>query len=183
MVVLSPSVSGIAVVPYTGKLPCGFMRPSRHWCGDSACPLNDSFLMAFAPRIVPAIVSCRRLWGLDENVPLLCCRLRVLTETVRITVQELEEGVVDGDAVEWDRLRASVNEHERRAIQLTSVGTLISFRDSPATMWHAESPLFLLPAGIELERPTFEHSSWWDAGLPDPDSLIEWDEEDEGDSE
>jgi hypothetical protein len=173
MAVLSPAVVGIVVAPILGKMPCGFMRPIRHRCGDSTCPLNRCFVMAFDPNIKRAIASCRSLWKVDENVQLIYCRLRVNGNTLRIAAPDFEQGLKDGNPADWARLRSQVTEHDGAAMQLTSVGALLSFGGSPGDMWLPEGEVMLLPVGIELERPAVEDESWWDAGAPDPDDLIE----------
>lgn len=172
MAVLS-TVVGIAVAPFTGEVPCGFMRRIKHRCSDSTCPLNSCYVMAFDYDIKRAILSCRRLWDIGDDVPLIYRRVRVMGDTLRIASADFEEGLASGDPAEWAILRSQAAEHDRPAMQLTSVSALLSFRGSPGGMWALEGDLMYLPAGIAPERSGREHQSWWDAGLPDLDDLIE----------
>lgn len=172
MSVLTPTLVGTTAIPYRGKLPCGFMRKVHHRCKDAACPLNHSFVMVFEENVAKAIDSCHRLWE-EKDLPLITRRLRVNALTYRLSREDLEYGLVEGDPAAWADLRAIIGEHDRPPVHLSTVGALISFGGSPGSMWLPEGSPVLIPPRAEPDIARREHPSWWDANLESPDDLID----------
>ena len=159
MTVISPAIGGVTARPYTGTPHCGYMRPIGHHCKDLTCPLNSSYVMAFADSVPAAITACRRLWDTEGRV-IIAQRFTVLAETLTVSSEPLEEGVLKGDPADWSNFRGLVSEHERPVVHLSTIGALVSQAGTPAEMWVPRGPQMRIPQDAEIGRTTHEHPSW-----------------------
>jgi hypothetical protein len=171
--VLTPTVVGYTAVPYTGGLPCGYMRLLRHRCKDVTCPLDDYYVMVFEAELAGAIRSCWRLWN-AAGQRISARKFAVASSTLRIDDPEMELGLVEGDPRAWVEMRALVGEWDRPIVQMMTVGALLVPKGSPGTVWLPEGSRLDIPAGAEPPETYGDHRTWWDApGLELPDDLID----------
>jgi hypothetical protein len=179
MSLVSSAVVGTAAVPFDGKVPCGFMRPTNHKCDDPSCPLDHGYVMAFDREPDRAIVAARALWN-SPDTQILIRRFRVAARTYELGNATLEQGLLGGEGSAWSSFRALVKEHEKPVFLLTTISVLFSFGGSPGTMWVPQGASIIIPAHAEPGRPDFQHPSWLPGGLDNPDDLIPGlDEDDE----
>jgi hypothetical protein len=171
--VVSYTVAGMAVVPFTGTTPCGFMRPVRHSCDHEECPLGSSQVMAFDKDLSQAISACQLLWNMKDE-QLLVRRFKVTAPTLCLASADLERGLWEGDEDAWANFHGLIEEHELcPAFHLTSIGALVTFAGSPGSIWKPQGRSMILPAGVEPVRPPVEDASWLQAQLDDPADLID----------
>lgn len=172
MTALIRAVVGITAMPFTGAVPCGYMREVNHDCEEVSCPLMNSLVMVFDPRPAQAILACRQLWEHDDQ-EIIIQRLKVTARTLQITNRKLEYGLLHGRPADWAYLRAMIVEHDKPVVQLRTVGALLSFGGSPGEMWTPMGSPMIIPAHAEPQRAELEDRSWWGQGLDHPDDLID----------
>jgi len=168
MTVRSSAVGGITAMPYSGTPRCGYMRFSHHSCPDSSCPLKNSMVMVFSDSIGGAIESCHRLWSETPEDMMLVQRLTVATETMTLDSKEIEAGLVAGDPTAWTHFRNRFSEFDDEAVRLPNIDALISFPNSPASIWQMQGAPLPLPWNVEVRRAEDE---FW-RGLDPVERLI-----------
>ena len=172
MAEMSDSTTGVAAVPYDGKkTPCGFMRATKHVCGDPTCPIDRGYLMAFDRNPGKAMVVSRGLWGI-WNQPTLLERFTVRGPTLMLANKSFEQELLEGSSSALFAFRALIEEHDEPVIHMTLAGVLFSFAGSPDEMWIPRKTPFTLPAFAEPTRPVFEHQSWFAGKLERAEDLI-----------